>query len=122
MTGIVPKSWLEWDLGAKGDLASTATEADMLAAHDAVTTISRNTEQKLSKLANQGRHAAHTALLEQLPETSRPPGPGARPRPSPRPAIRDYMGQEPLHVFGRGQQTRSVTCLQQSPSAWEGAS
>ena len=122
MAGIVPESWLEWGLNAEEDLASTSSEADMLVVHDAVTTISRNTEQKLSKLANQGRHAAHTALLEQLPETSRPPGPGARPRPSPRPARRDYMGQEPLHVFGRGQQTRSVTCLQQSPSAWEGAS
>ena len=34
------------------------------------------TQQKLGKLVNQGRHAAHTAMLDQLPETSRPQGPG----------------------------------------------
>ena len=47
----------------------------MLAAHDAVTTNSRKAQQKLGKLVNQGRQAAHTSLLEQLPETARPPGP-----------------------------------------------
>ena len=50
----------------------------MLAAHDAVTTNSRKAQQKLGKLVNQGRHAAHTARLEQLSETARLPGPGDR--------------------------------------------
>ena len=36
--GIVPESWLEWGLGAEGGLASRPPEADMLAAHDAVST------------------------------------------------------------------------------------
>ena len=36
--GIVPESWLEWGLDAEGGLASRPPEADMLAAHDAVTT------------------------------------------------------------------------------------
>ena len=48
----------------------------MLAAHDAVTTNSRKAQQELGKLVNQGRHSAHTASLEQLPETARPRGPG----------------------------------------------
>ena len=47
----------------------------MLAAHDAVTTNSTKAQQKLCKLVNQGRHAAHTALLDQLREMSRPQGP-----------------------------------------------
>ena len=76
MAGIVPESWLEWGLGVEEDQAPTSREADMLAAHDAVTTNSTKAQQKLSKLVNQGRHAAHTALLDQLPETSRPQGPG----------------------------------------------
>ena len=46
----------------------------MLAAHDAVTINSRKAQQKLDKLVNQGRHAARTALLEQLLETAPPPG------------------------------------------------
>ena len=112
--GIVPKSWLERGLGAEGDLASRPPEADMLAAHNAVTNISRKAQQKLGKLVNHGRHAAHTASLKQLPETARLPGPGnplggsetkafakARYR-SPRLAIGAYKGQEPLHAFGRG--------------------
>ena len=70
MTGIIPESLLEWGLGAEGDLASTAPEADTLAAHDAVTTNSRKTQQKIGKLDKQGRNAAYTALLEQLPENS----------------------------------------------------
>ena len=49
----------------------------MMAAHDAVTTSSRNAQQKLGKLVTQGSHASHGALLEQLPETARPPGPDA---------------------------------------------
>ena len=48
----------------------------MLAAHDTVTTNSRKAQQKLGKLVNQCRHAAHTASLEELPETARPLGPG----------------------------------------------
>ena len=61
--GIVPELWSEWGLVAEGD------------PHDAVTTNSRKEQYKLGKLVIQGRHAAHTALLEQLPETARPPGP-----------------------------------------------
>ena len=38
IAGIVPESWLEWGLGAEGGLASRPPEADMLAAHDAVST------------------------------------------------------------------------------------
>ena len=60
--GIVPELWSEWGLVAEGD------------PHDAVTTNSRKEQYKLGKLVIQGRHAAHTALLEQLPETARPPG------------------------------------------------
>ena len=113
IAGIVPESWLEWGFGAEGDLASTAPEADMLVAHDAITTNSRKAQQKLGKLVHQGRHAAHTVLLEQLPETARPPGPNdslgeVRPRPLPRLAIGAYNRQEPLHAFGRGQQTRFI--------------
>ena len=44
----------------------------MLAAHDAVTTNSTKAQKKLGKLVNQGRHAAHTSLLDQLPEASHP--------------------------------------------------
>ena len=76
MAGIVPDSWLEWGLGEEGDRAPRPPEADMLAAHGAVTTNSRKTQQKLGKLVNQGRHAAHTASLDQLPDTAHPPGPG----------------------------------------------
>lgn len=47
----------------------------MLATHDAVTTNSRSVQQNLGKLVNQGWHAAHTASLEDLPETTRPAGP-----------------------------------------------
>ena len=76
MAGIVPESWLEWGLGAEGDQPPRTPEVDMLAAHDAVTTNSMKTQQNLGKLVNRGRHAAHTALLDQLPETSCPQGPG----------------------------------------------
>ena len=41
IAGIVPESWLEWGLGAEGDLATRPPEVDMLAAHDAVATNSR---------------------------------------------------------------------------------
>ena len=69
MSGIVPESWLEWGLGVEEDLASSPPEADMLAAHDAITTISRKVWQRLGKLVDQGRHAVHTASPEQLPDT-----------------------------------------------------
>ena len=111
MAGIVPESWMEWGLGAEGELASMPPEAVILAAHDAVTIISKKAYQKLGKLVKQGRHAARTAPVEQLPETARPPGSGdplggSETRPSPGLAIGAYNGQEPLHAFGRGQQTR----------------
>ena len=40
MAGIVPESWLEWGLGADEDQAPRIPEADVLAAHDAVTAVS----------------------------------------------------------------------------------
>ena len=46
MAGIVPESWLEWGLGAEGDLASMTSEADTLAAHETVTTNSRKRPSK----------------------------------------------------------------------------
>ena len=46
----------------------------MMAAHDNVTTNSRKADEKLDKLITQGRHAAHTALVVQVPGTARPPG------------------------------------------------
>ena len=49
MAGIAPESWLEWGPGAEGDLAPRPPEADMLAAHDAVTTISRKAQQKFGQ-------------------------------------------------------------------------
>ena len=63
-------------LGEEGDRPPRPPEADMLAAHDAVLTNSRKAQHKLGNLVNQGRHAAHTASLDQLPDTARPPGPG----------------------------------------------
>ena len=66
-----PESWLGWGLGAEGYLASRPPEA--------VTTNPRKAHRKLGKLVNLGRHAAHTASLEQLPETVLPPGPGDPP-------------------------------------------
>ena len=63
MAGIVPESRLEWGLGEEGDRASRPPEADMLAAHDAVTTNSLKAQQKLGKLVNQGKHAAQTHSL-----------------------------------------------------------
>ena len=108
MAEIVPESWLEWGLGAEGDLASTAPEADMMAAHGVVTN-TRKAQQKLSKLVNQGKHGAHTTLLEQRRHARRDRTihqEEARPKPSPRLAKGAYKWQEPLHAFGRGQQTR----------------
>ena len=36
---------------------------------------SREAQQKLGKLVNEGWHATHTASLGKLPETAHPPGP-----------------------------------------------
>ena len=112
MAGIVPESWLEWGLGGEGNRAPRPPEANMLATHDAVTTNSGKAQQTLGKLVNQGRHAAHTASLDQLPDTARPPGPGDPLRGCKTKALakaryRSLQGEEPLHAFGRGQQTRS---------------
>ena len=117
--GIVPESWLEWGLGAEGGLVSTTPEANTVAAHGAVSTNSRRRSSKLGKLVNQGGHAAHTALLEQLRRrhTLRDRTThleGERPRPSPRLAQGAYKGQKPLHSFGQGRQTRFVSYLEQS--------
>ena len=62
----------------------------MLAAHDAVTTKARKAQHMLGKLVNQSRHAAHTASLDQLPETARPPGPD------------DPLGQRETKTNGEG--------------------
>ena len=59
MAGIVPEPWLEWGLGEEGDRAPSPPQADMLAAHDAVTTNSRKAQQKLGKLVNQGLSLIH---------------------------------------------------------------
>ena len=59
-------------LGAEGDLALRPQGADMLAAHYAITTKSCKAQQKLGKLVNQRRHAAHATSLMKLPETVRP--------------------------------------------------
>lgn len=58
---------LELGLGATGDRPPRTPEDDMLAAHDTVNTNSRNAQQTLGNQVNQGRHAAHTASLDQLP-------------------------------------------------------
>ena len=55
MAGIAPESWLEWGLGAEGDQAPTTPEADILAAHDAVTANSTKAQQKLGKFGQPGQ-------------------------------------------------------------------
>ena len=95
----------------------------MLVARDEVTTNSGKAQQKLGKLVNRGWHAVHTASLDQLPETARPPGPydplgGGKPRPSPR----LEEGQEPPHAFGHSQRTRSVSYPRQNSCELEGTS
>ena len=109
MARIVPESWLEWGLGAEADLASTAPEADMLAAHDAVTTNSRKAQQKLGKLVNLRRHAARTASLEQLLETAHPPEPG------------DPLGGSETKAFAKAsyrslQESGAATCHRVKPT------
>lgn len=61
MIGVVPESWRGCSLGTKEEAASNPLRVDMLTAHDAITTDSRETHQKLGKLANWSRHAAHTS-------------------------------------------------------------
>lgn len=53
MAGIVPKCWLEYGFGTEEGATPKFPEADMLAAHDMVTTYSRIAQQKLGKLVNQ---------------------------------------------------------------------
>lgn len=90
MPGIVPDPWLGWGLGAEGDRASRAPEADILAAHDAVTTNSRKAQHKLGNLVNQGSDMLLTqpcwiicgrqhALRDRVSRWG-----GAKPRPLPR--------------------------------------
>ena len=52
MAGIVLESWLEWSLSEEWDRARRPPEADMLAAHDAVTTNSRKAQQNMGNLVN----------------------------------------------------------------------
>ena len=109
MAEIVAESWLEWGLGAEGGVASTAPEANTLAAHDAVPTNSRKAQQKVGKSVDKGRHAAHTALPEQLPETARPPGPD------------DPLGGGETKAFAKArsrslQRAGSTACLRARPT------
>ena len=128
MAGIVPESWLEWGIGEEEDRAPRPPEAAMLGAHDAVTTNFRKAQQKLGKLVDQGRHATHTAPLDQPPDAVRPPGPGDPLRGCETKAFakaryRSLQGAgATLHAFGRGQQTRSVSHPQQSSWEWVGVS
>ena len=116
---IWPLIWLEWGLGLKREQAPGPPEADM-PTHDAGATDSRKIQQTLGKLVNQGRHAAHRASLDQLPETARPLGTGrparreSKPGRSPRLDTRGDREHEPPHAFGRGQRTLSVSCLHHS--------
>lgn len=74
MAGTVPESWLGCGLGVEVDRAPRPPGADMLAANDAVTANSRKDQHTSGNLVNQqGRHAAHRASLDQLPETVCPP-------------------------------------------------
>ena len=119
MERIVPESLLERGLGAEEDPASRPLDADMRVAHDAVTTSSRKAQRELGKLVNQGRRATHTASLEQLPETARPPGSG-----DPLGGGRDHSLHQGLleqptrgssHCIPSGEvNTRSVSYLPQS--------
>ena len=111
MTGIVPESWLEWGLGVEGDQTSRPSEADMLAAHDAVTTNSREAQRKLSKLVYQGRHAVHKASLDQLPKTARPRGPDD---PLEETETRACAKARYRNLQGAG----TTTCLRARPTDW----
>ena len=73
VTGIIPKSWLDWSLGTNMDNDPRPSEVHVLAAHGAVTSDSLNSQHNLGKLVNRGRHASHTASLDQPPEMACPP-------------------------------------------------
>lgn len=101
----------------EGDPAPRAQGADMLPVHDAVTTESRKTRQKLGgKLVNWGRHAAHTDSPDQLLErqhacrdqTTRLGG--GRLGASSRLVTGVCKGHEPPHAFRRGQRALAPCC------------
>ena len=76
MGGIVPESWLEWGLGEEGDRAPRSQRPTCWLRTTPLPLTPAEAQQKLGKLVNQGKHAAHTASLDQLPDTARPSGPG----------------------------------------------
>ena len=109
MAGIVPEPWLEWGQDAERGLTPRPPEADMLGAHDAVNTNSRKAQYQLGKLVNQERHAAHTASLEELPETASSFGPG------------DPMGGTETKAFAKAryrslQGAGATACLRTRPT------
>lgn len=69
MIGIILDSWLEEDLATEVGAAPRAPEVDILAAHNTRTTNSRKVQQRLGKVVNRVRFAAHAASLE-FPETA----------------------------------------------------
>lgn len=97
------------------DLAPRSPEAEMLAAHDAVTTNSRKARLNLGTIENQGRHAAHTVSLEERPETAGSPRSGdrkggQRPKASQRLAAGVYGEQE----MRSGEANRLTPCSTRS--------
>ena len=81
----------------------------MLAAHNAITTNSRKVQQKLGKLVNRYRHAAHAASLEEFQQTVYPPSPG------------DPMGGTETKALARAryrslQGAGAAACLQARPT------
>ena len=64
-----PRILVEMGSRCRGGPDLKAPEADMLAAHEAVTTNSRKAQNKFGKMFNQRRDVARTASLEQLPGT-----------------------------------------------------
>ena len=73
---IVSESWLEWGLGEEGDRAPRSQRPTCWLRTTPLPLTPAEAQQKLGKLVNQGKHAAHTASLDQLPDTARPSGPG----------------------------------------------
>lgn len=71
---IVSESWLGQDLGTREDASSGSSEVDMFAAHDEVI-IDSGKPITMWASGHRGRHAAHPASLDQLPETTHPPRP-----------------------------------------------
>ena len=98
----------------------------MLAVRDAITTNSRNAQQKFGELVNQGRHAAHkrhyTSCRRHAHRDRTTRWEAAKPRPSIRLDTGAYKEQEPPHTFRRGQRTRSVSCPHHNSSEVGGAS